>query len=552
MKKIKKIRFISIIFIGYFILGLFLYKDYGVGIEEHFQRQNGFFWLKNIAEKFELRFLADAASSIFFAIRSYDPSLPNPEFFNFYGIIFDVPLALVEIILQDKEIKFFFELRHLINFFIFFISSIYFFKILKKRFNSDIIIFWGVTFYVCSPRIFGDSFHNNKDVLFLAFLTISFYYLFNLFEKNKLKDLILFSIFAAIATSTRIMGIYLPLLYFIFLFFEFINQNINLKFFLKKIFFVLFFYILFLYLHYPYMWDLRLDNIFNWFSKFFYNMNLRILFNGEYFHIKYLPRLYLPVWIFITTPVYILILSFVGFYLLAKRAYRRILSIQFKKKNHFNDLWRSNNEKKDFFIFISLTVFLLYAISFDVAMLSGWRHFYFLNLYIVYIAIYCLNIIFLFVKKNEIKKNSFIFVNFILVLNIITQIYNFHPYQSLYFNELLVKKNILKFPVDTPSLSRKDALKFIIADAINLDKINIANASWTPLYNGKDLLLEKNYKKLNFVGQDYDKADYIYTNFVYEINPNFNNKYFINENFKTIKEHKIKDITIYKIYKKLN
>ena len=39
---------ISVFFLIYFTFGLFVYKDYGIGIEEHFQRQNGFYWLKNI------------------------------------------------------------------------------------------------------------------------------------------------------------------------------------------------------------------------------------------------------------------------------------------------------------------------------------------------------------------------------------------------------------------------------------------------------------------------------------------------------------------------
>ena len=29
------------------LIGLFIYKDFGVGIEEHFQRQNGFYWLNH-------------------------------------------------------------------------------------------------------------------------------------------------------------------------------------------------------------------------------------------------------------------------------------------------------------------------------------------------------------------------------------------------------------------------------------------------------------------------------------------------------------------------
>ena len=37
---------IQIIFFLFLLLGLFTYKDYGVSIDEKFQRLNGFFWLE--------------------------------------------------------------------------------------------------------------------------------------------------------------------------------------------------------------------------------------------------------------------------------------------------------------------------------------------------------------------------------------------------------------------------------------------------------------------------------------------------------------------------
>ena len=126
----------------------------------------------------------------------------------------------------------------------------------------------------------------------------------------------------------------------------------------------------------------------------------------------------------------------------------------------------------------------------------------------------------------------------------------FHPYQSLYFNSLINQKNYFNFPVDTPSLTRSDALKFIINDGKNLSKIFVANASWTPLHNGKDLLNASDKMKLVFVGQDYNKADYIYTNFNYEVDPKYNKKYNIPSQFNEIKRVSVRDIKIYSIYKK--
>ena len=39
--------FLYFFFLIYFVIGLMIYKDYGVGLEEHFQRQNGFYWLNH-------------------------------------------------------------------------------------------------------------------------------------------------------------------------------------------------------------------------------------------------------------------------------------------------------------------------------------------------------------------------------------------------------------------------------------------------------------------------------------------------------------------------
>ena len=75
---------ISVFFLIYFIFGLFVYKDYGIGIEEHFQRQNGFYWLKELFIFLNLENLTFLVLQKYESIILLDPSLPNTEFFNFY------------------------------------------------------------------------------------------------------------------------------------------------------------------------------------------------------------------------------------------------------------------------------------------------------------------------------------------------------------------------------------------------------------------------------------------------------------------------------------
>ena len=192
---------IYIFFLIYLTLGLFIYKDFGLGIEEHFQRLNGFYWLKNLFSFTTFDDFKNLINLKYQKILIADPDLPDPNFFNFYGIIFDLPLALIETLFKIESSKIYFELRHLIIFLLFFIGSINFFKILDKRFKNDYVIFLGTIFYICSPRIFGDSFYNNKDILFLSLITISINFLFNYFEKKDFKNLIFFCFFAALSSS---------------------------------------------------------------------------------------------------------------------------------------------------------------------------------------------------------------------------------------------------------------------------------------------------------------------------------------------------------------
>ena len=87
-------------------------------------------------------------------------------------------------------------------------------------------------------------------------------------------------------------------------------------------------------------------------------------------------------------------------------------------------------------------------------------------------------------------KSLFIPIAILPIFFIVYKIYQFHPYQSLYFNNLINYQNIEKYQVDTASLSRADALKNILNQENNNAVINVANASWTPFFNGKDLLKE--------------------------------------------------------------
>ena len=72
------------------------------------------------------------------------------------------------------------------------------------------------------------------------------------------------------------------------------------------------------------------------------------------------------------------------------------------------------------------------------------------------------------------------------------------------------------------------------------------------MYYGKDMLRKIYKEKLIFVGQEFQKADYIYTNYVYKSDNKYDKRFKIPSNFEKIKDFKIDNIMIYSIYKKRN
>ena len=223
-------------FFTFLLIGHLIFKDYLVTPDEPLHRINGFISLKYILEILSINF-----SSI-----TQFENIPDlySDWRKTYGVIFDLPLAIIEIIFK-LNIQEAFQLRHYLIFIIFFISNIYFFLFLKKNLKDEKLALLGVIILITTPRIFSHSFFNGKDIMFLSLMVIASYYCLELIKKFSFKNILLACVFCAFATNIRIVGIYLPFLTCIFYFF--LDNKFKTK--KNKYFFSLFFY---LFLHFIY------------------------------------------------------------------------------------------------------------------------------------------------------------------------------------------------------------------------------------------------------------------------------------------------------------
>ena len=249
--KIPKNLFIISIFIIFFFIGSQIYIDYGFYIDEKFHRANGFYWLNYLANFFDLENLSQKSNIKFQAIQGF--TLPKIEHWNFYGVIFDVPAAYLEIIFNLNDPKKYYQMRHFLVFFIFFICSIFFYKILFNRYKNYLVSSFGLILFILTPRIFGDSFWNNKDIVFLSLYAISIFYFFKVIDRQSLLNIFLLSLFAALSTSIRFAGIFLPLSLIFLFFIDKISKRSDVQY--KTLFFHLIFYFLILFFTWPALWN---------------------------------------------------------------------------------------------------------------------------------------------------------------------------------------------------------------------------------------------------------------------------------------------------------
>ena len=165
----KKITFL--LFIIFFLIGTITFKDYGISIDEEFHRGVGFYWLNYVLSFTPFSELNNSAAIKLEQITGF--TLPEVRVNHPYGVIFDLPVALLEVIFKIDDPKNYFYFKHFLNFLLFFTASIFFYKLLLNRFLNSYIALLGTLFFVLSPRIYGNSFFNMKDIISLYLLTIA-------------------------------------------------------------------------------------------------------------------------------------------------------------------------------------------------------------------------------------------------------------------------------------------------------------------------------------------------------------------------------------------
>lgn len=481
-------------FAVYLILGLLIYKDYGISWDEHINRINGGVAAIEIVRKLNL---LDKFDFSHYSIPKFSEYKDRD-----YGVFFEMILVGFEKIMKLEKKKDIYYMRHLMTFLLFYVSVIFFFRILNRQYGNKVIALIGCCLLVISPRIFAHSFYNSKDIAFLSLSIIALYYAFEFINQRNIRSLIMFCLTSGILIDVRIAGIYLPVLSItIVIIVELVNKRTG-----KAISYFLIFAGLTsatIILFWPYLWESPIINFIKAFSRMSkFPWNFEIYFAGSIITAHQVPAWYIPVWIFITTPVLYTIGFISGLYQIG------IYSMQAGK-----NIFRSNELLHKYFFAAVFFIPLASVIVLGSPLYDGWRQMFFIYPAFILVSVQGLLFIYNFVKKWD---NPFATCSLLLIfltsciLSIVSMVRN-HPFQMVYFNDLMKGHAVKNFEMEYYGLSYIYGFKKVLEIEKSKRNIYLFHGLYSPLSRSFDLMEPEERERFEFA--EFEKAQYFITNY---------------------------------------
>ena len=440
MKKInlKTLSYSHLVLVVIFIIGLYIAKDFGISWDEGHHRDSGQRVLVYIVK--------------FFGLEGIKPIPPGLQEFDYmqkiYGPIFDTISAVIEEIFQINDMKNVFIMRHYLNFIFYFAGYIGYFLFIKLLFPKNKYAILLSFFYLFHPRLFGQGFFNPKDSILQAYICISLVPITRSFLYFKLKDLILSGLVIGIAISTKVVSVYLPLIFSIFYFLIGYFKKLKTKIIFKDLSLFYLFLMFFIFISWP-PWTNPIKSIIDMFLFLKqYPIPGENFMMGEYISRFNLPWYYIPLWIGITTP-----LSFILFFLIG--LWRNILLLfgKFSKSTIIDN-----------FMLAGFLVPILAIIFLGSSLYGGWRHMFFIYPFLAYFMIKGFIFLIDWVSSYFNLKTKYIILSLSVIVfyEPILSIIKTHPHQHVYFNIFAGKDPMLSYEGDAWGSCYRQGLEWIV------------------------------------------------------------------------------------------
>jgi len=461
---------IFVLLIIYFIYSFLSYKNFGITWDEQAVYERGKMLYQHLIDP-------DYKTNVKLLKRESETDV-WPTYNNAYATV---------LYAFNKEQSY--DRYHLLNMIFTSVIFVFSYFFIYKKYKNVWEALLAPLFIILNPRFFGAIPANPKDIPFAIFyfVSIASVYLTSS-TKNVFLRVLILGILFGFSQSTRTIGLTLyPILFLYDLCFNKNSPAGKGNLFQKIVNEFIYVFLIFitsnwvLITTWPYIGSNYFKNLFDIIStsKQFPWVGT-IFFLGKNYQSAHLTPLYIPIWLFVGMPIFLVLLSLLSFYFIKRMV-------------------------KNPVFFLSLAViginifmyFFLRPIVYD-----GMRHFLFLLPFFSILAV----LSFIEIGKLKSKKikqiiNVFILINCLLV--IATQIKLF-PYQYVYFNEFVggLSGGQKYFETDYWNSSFREGILWLKENEIKKDKkygIYTCSSSWSLLrYFDLNMTWAKNYKDADY------------------------------------------------------
>lgn len=368
-------RYAVRLFFGFLLLlGGVIFQHYGVSWDEPTDRMNGLV---------SLRYMCELVAPHWATKQAYLQSAPplRGHVDNDHGVLFEIPLALYDVVRPGNDPRDFYLVRHLAVYLTSLVGLWALFRLATLRFRDERLGLLAAGLLVLSPRFFAESFYNGKDIPFVALFTLGIYTLVWLLERPSWRRAVVHGLVTAAATDVRILGLLLGPFTYTLLALQFFSAPAALG--RRTLWHVGLAYLLALaagvVAGWPYLWEHTLQHFaaaFASLSHFEHRWNGELLYWGHIIRAAEVPWHYALVWITITTPIAYQVAGLVGLGVTAAELLRRP--------------WprlRTATGRFDLLVTGWLVLPLAAVIGLHSSIYDGWRHLYFIYPALLLLAI---------------------------------------------------------------------------------------------------------------------------------------------------------------------
>ncbi|NLI54929.1 MAG: phospholipid carrier-dependent glycosyltransferase [Clostridiales bacterium] len=479
------------------LVGLFLGGGYGVPWDERTEQQI----LNQNLYEYANDILGENAS-IVRAARENGVILISDGVDRDHGSALFYPLAFLSFLENTHLIM---QIWHIYIWLVFMLGVIAVYWIMRELGVPRIIGCMASLLLYLSPRFFAQGHYNNKDVMLLSLILLTFAFAARLSRSRKFSLVLLYSLAGAFATNLKIIGVFAWGLAGVAVLWRWLSERrINRKDLWLLISGVAVFIVAYILIT-PAMWSSPVE-----YFRYLYDNMIHfsrwdgvVLFQGQLYKPASgaaLPWYYLPQLILITIPVPYLLLALFG------QGYAIFLCI------------RGNLSRP---MLVTLTVFwilpLVYVMLADTLIYNGWRHFYFVNAGLVVMGGIGIWWLYRLMCKTFLLKAMFALAAASLFVFQTTSILINHPYQYAYYN-ILAGPVEDRYELDYWAVSTYNALEKLANSTARNQALPLAfstpptNSSQFeyPLDENYEALPEKIKSKLQYVSYSEDVPYLIY------------------------------------------